>query len=64
MIVRQKDRIVEVFPSFSAVNQPEANTLNPIMTKLVATMRKPRKATAATCSFPLVKKSTTVPPSR
>lgn len=64
MIVRQKDRIAEVLPSFSAVNQPEANTLTAIITKLVATMWKPCSEIAATCSLPLAKKFTTVPPSR
>ena len=64
MIVRQKDRIAEVLPSLSAVNQPDANTLTAIMMKLVATMRKPGSEIVATCSLPLAKKFTTVPPSR
>lgn len=48
IIVRQNDSISEDFPSFSAVNQPEANTLYAIMMKLVATMWKPCSAMEAT----------------
>ena len=44
MIVLVKDRIADVLPSFSAVNQPEENTLYAIIRKLTATIRNPCRA--------------------
>lgn len=63
-MVRQNDKTAEVFPSFSAVNHPDANTLTAIITKLVATIWNPCSAIDATCTLPFAKKLTTVPPSR
>ena len=42
--VLQNDKIADVFPSFNAVNQPDANTLQAIIRKLVATIWKPCSA--------------------
>ena len=62
--VLQNDKIADVFPSFNAVNQPDANTLQAIIRKLVATIRNPYSAIVSTWALFFAKKSTTAPPAR
>ena len=62
--VLQNDKIADVFPSFNAVNQPDANTLQAIIRKLVATIRKPCSAIASTWVLFFAKNPTTILPVR